>query len=144
MRVYKAAATDVSGTAELAIRNIDTGAADIVPATTTRRKADYKYEVSTVTIDAVLNAEIVGGHRFGLVYLSCNGYEIEAMLGMKNLLANNKNASVLLRWSFMKYGHKNVDGLISLLNDFQNNSYRLFIVDLNENAASAPISSPYT
>lgn len=55
MSVYKAAITDRVGTAELAILNSDTSDARVMQSASTRRRADYKYQVPTFTLDHVLS-----------------------------------------------------------------------------------------
>lgn len=49
-----------------------------------------------------------------------------------------------MQWDFAKIGHKDVDGLIQSLNYFKDNTYKLFIINLNMKPASAPTQPSYT
>jgi hypothetical protein len=52
--VYKVAASDKEGSAELAIKYSDIGKAEMVMGRLTKRRADEKYEVRAMRVDRLL------------------------------------------------------------------------------------------
>lgn len=94
----------------------------MVQGTTTKRKADYKYNVKTITLDSYLGKKLRENDSIGVVYISSNTMEIEVLLGMNTILEGHKDMVILMDWQYGRNPRKNIDAIINIYDGFKGKS----------------------
>lgn len=75
-------------------------------------------EVQCYKLDDYILDNNIDPKSIGLVKIDVQGYELQVVEGMVNLLKNSENLTVILEWDPFHSGEESLKKMVSILNDF--------------------------